>query len=235
MPPQIGSGFTPAVCPVMKKLVQPSCAVVVWHPECSHAHQLAFRPATILPASIPLCSCARSCTCCAQFKQFQLYFCTVKGSRDEASIFVSSLLCAYLFGRRSENALKAAGLSLFSWSKGMNVFIHQGKPLDSTETVAEKSIMWLIVSSCPCIDPCRNLAVMRSIWIKQRNEVMSGVVDENAGPTSRFWAPILSSCLHTSAPADESSWRLHPAGSDKSANRPSSPLGPDTKTKAVVV
>lgn len=44
-----------------------------------------------------------------------------------------------------------------------------------------------------------------------------------------------SSCLHTSAPADERSWRLLPAGSDMSANWPSSPPGPNTKTMAPIV
>lgn len=72
-----------------------------------------------------------------------------------------------------------------SKSKGINVFTPQGNPLDSTEMVAEKSIMRLIVSSHSCMDPCQNLAVMRSVWTKRRNEVTSGVVDENVGPTSQ--------------------------------------------------
>lgn len=102
------------------------------------------------------------------------------------SIFVSSLLCAYSDWLEVREGWVGFILINECKSKGMNVFVHQSKPLDSTETVAEKSIMRLIVSSCPCMDPCRNLVVMRSIWIAQRNEVMSGAVDENGGPASRF-------------------------------------------------
>lgn len=129
----------------------------------------------------------------------------------------------------AENTVKVTILT-FSF-----LYIHFKAKLLTQKKVAEQPILQLIVSSSTCIDPCWNTAVMRSIWTNQRNEVTSGVVDENDGSTSRFWAPILSSCLHTSAPADESSWRLYPAGSDKSANWPSSLLGPSTKTMAVVV
>lgn len=44
MPSQFGNGFPPAVHPITKELVQPSCLVAVWHPESGRAPQLALRP-----------------------------------------------------------------------------------------------------------------------------------------------------------------------------------------------
>lgn len=62
-----------------------------------------------------------------------------------------------LIGCRSENTVKVAILNFF-----FLIRTYQSNTLDSTEMVAERPILRLIVSSSPCIDPCWNTAVVNA-------------------------------------------------------------------------